>query len=235
MIYRIRKTLLRPLWKTRDFIYTSIHKWKAAKYRPAKYWKNRHKKYGFDIRGVGNCTLSEKENEISYQQARDTFLELCRQLDVDFANIKILDVGCGNGFYANIVKTQGGKDYTGIDITDVLFDELCQRFPEFHFRKLDITKEGVNGQFDLIIMIDVTEHIIENQGFSFAMQNIKSGLSKDGVFIVTSCLSESFSQRNIHVVHRTMDYYKREFPNAIFSDPIPFRNKYIFSIKSRTV
>ncbi len=216
MIYRIRKTLFRPLWKMRDFIYTSIRKRIVAKYRPEKYWKNRHKKYGFDIYGVGNLSLSKNGNEISYQQARDTFLELCRQLDVDFANIKILDVGCGSGFYANIVKTQGGKDYTGVDITDVLFDELGQRFPEFHFHKLDITKESVNGQFDLIIMIDVTQHIVENQSFSHAMQNIKSSLSKDGIIVVTSRLSESFRQPNIHVVHRTMEYYKREFPNRVW-------------------
>lgn len=236
MIYRIRKTLFRPLWKMRDFIYTPIRKRIEAKYQPAKYWSKRHKKYGFDIRGVGNCTLSKKENEISYQQARDTFLELCQSLDVDFTNIKILDIGCGSGFYTNIIKSQGGIDYTGVDITDVLFDEYAQRFPGFQFRKLDITEKSLNGHFDLIVMIDVTQHIVEDQKFSFAMQNIKSSLSKDGIFIVTSKLTESFRQPHKHVVQRTMDYYKSEFPNAIFSDPILFRDKYIFAIKeSRTV
>lgn len=236
MIYRIRKTLFRPLWKIRDLIYTPIRKRLAAKYRPARYWNDRHKKYGFDIRGVGNCNLSEKENEISYRQARDTFLELCRSLNVDFTNIKILDIGCGSGFYTNIIKSQGGKDYTGVDITDVLFDELGKRFPGFNFRKLDISEKNLNGQFDLIVMIDVTQHIVEDQKFSFAMQNIKSSLSKDGIFIVTSRLSESFRQTDKHVVHRTIDFYKNEFPGAEFSQPVHFRDKYIFAIKeSQTV
>jgi len=231
IIYRIRKMLLRPLWKMRDFIYTPIRKRIEAGYRPASYWKKRHRKYGFDIRGVGNCALSESENDTSYKQARDVFLELCKQLNVDFAKIKILDIGCGSGFYANIIESQGGKDYTGVDITDILFNQLGQRFPGFHFRKLDITKERVEGQFDLVFMIDVTQHIVDNELFSFAMQNINSCLHEDGIFIVTSNLSESFRQLNMHVVERTMDFYKREFPNAIFSNPVPFRDKYIFSIK----
>lgn len=174
--------------------------------------------------------MSTHENETVYQQARVTFLELCSQLKIDFANIKILDIGCGTGFYANIIQSQGGKDYLGIDITHVLFKEISPKFPEFNFRQLDITKEDVNGQFDLIIMIDVTQHIVENQAFSFAMQNVNSCLCKGGVFIVTSNLSESIGQLTPHVVERTMNCYKNEFPGATFSDPIPFRDKYIFSI-----
>lgn len=144
----------------------------------------------------------------------------------------MLDIGSGTGFYAKTFLENGGKQYLGIDITDVLFNQLRQELPEFQFRKLDISIQKLNGnlQFDLIVMIDVTQHIKNDDKFFFAMQNIRSHLSEGGILIVTSWLSEK-ARHSFYEVSRSINAYEREFPGYVFSKPNPFRNKFIFSIR----
>jgi SAM-dependent methyltransferase len=209
----------------------SLKYWTPGGYRAEKYWGDRLSRYGFDIRGVGHKGLSQGENEEMYAKAKETFLSLCGKEGVDFRNINMLDVGCGIGFYTKIFSENGGKRYLGVDITDTLFGALKRDFPAFQFRKLDISSQGLEGNFDLIIMIDVTQHITNSEKFSLAMQNVRSHLSEKGVFIVTSSLKKRPWQL-FHEVLRSMDAYKKEFPGYAFSEPIPFRDKYIFTIRS---
>lgn len=235
LVYRIRKKIFRPLWKTRDWFIKLSKNRIGDRYTPKQYWKNRHKKYGLDLRGVGNCAMSTAENEEMYQQAKDVFERLFRQEKIDFSKIKMLDIGCGTGFYAKIFQSHGGTNYLGVDITDQLFPQLRKEFPNFRFKKLDITKESINETFDLIIMIDVTQHIVDNSLFCGAMKTINTCLSPTGHFIVTSWLSDQFKKRRPHEVERPMNYYKKEFPDGEFSIPISFRDKYIFRIRKKTI
>lgn len=209
----------------------SIRYWAPAGYRADKYWNDRLSKFGFDIRGVGHRNMSQSENEEVYQKAKDVFLSFCEKECIDFNNSGILDIGCGIGFYAKILSNNGAKRYLGVDITDALFEDLRHAYPEFQFKKLDVSSQQLEGKFDLIIMIDVTQHITNSAKFSFAMQNVRSHLSEGGVFIVTSYLKNRLWQL-FHEVSRPMDFYKKEFPGYVFSKPTPFRDKYMFSIRN---
>jgi len=199
-----------------------------------EYWSDRLARYknDFNLRGVGDEGTSHEENERLYLQAKDTFMSLYRNESIDFTKIRIVDIGCGSGFYAKVCFENGAKHYLGIDVTDTLLDELREKLPGFEFRKLDITKEQLEGLFDLIIMIDVTQHITDEEKFSFAMQNIKSHLADRGVFVVTSSLSER-AQLNYYVVSRPLEAYRKEFPDFVFSTPLPYRDKFIFTIKRK--
>jgi SAM-dependent methyltransferase len=232
LAYKVRKAIFRPFWKIRDWLKKHFCEFIEVRYNPKQYWKKRHKKYGLDLRGVGNCSLSAEENMEIYEQARKIFERVCEKEGVDFKKAKMLDIGCGTGFYAEIFRSHGGTDYLGIDITDQLFPELKREFPLFKFKKRDITKEPIHEKFDLVIMIDVTQHIVDDQRFSFAMRTVKSCLSEKGVFVVTSWLSDRFKKRRPYEVERPIDYYRREFQGTFFSDPIPFRDKYVFTIRS---
>ena len=226
-IRRFCKIPFYPYWKLRRVL--------SSRYYPKRYWKKRHQKHTFDFRGVGDRTLTHRENQELYQQAREVFLSLCRKSQLDFSTINMLDIGCGTGFYAEVFHENRGNAYLGIDITDVLFKELKKRFPEFEFRKQDITKQKVKGSFDLINMIDVTQHIVDSKAFSLAMQNVRSALSKDGMFVVTSWLSDEITKRQPYEVARPMHCYTREFPGYAFSEPVSFRDKYIFVIRKNPV
>lgn len=223
LIFRVSKSVLRPLWKLRDFLV-------APRYRPEKYWKARHTEYVFDLRGVGNKTLSHEENLRDYLKAKQVFLDLCVRQRIDFRTARILDIGCGTGFYSGVILENGAEHYTGVDITDQLFSTLRKDFADFEFIKLDVSRQKLKGEFDLIIMIDVTQHILSNRRFRFAMQNIRSHLAESGVFIVTSRLTEKIVYRTYYAISRPMSFFEREFPSYYFTEPIPFRDKFIFAI-----
>jgi SAM-dependent methyltransferase len=215
----------------RAFVKTVIERAKYVEkggYNAAKYWQDRLTKHRFSIRGVGDQGLSKKKNEKEYLDAADLFKNLCRHEGIIFEDAKVLDIGCGNGFYAGLLAGLGVKEYTGIDITEVLFDDLRERFSGFQFIRKDVTAQEIAGCFDLIIMIDVTQHIISDLGFSYAMQNIKNHMSENGVFILTSYLSKNTRLNPFYVKNRLVSAFEKEFPNYIFSEAQPFRDKYFF-------
>lgn len=223
-LLRILNRQLRPLCQ--------LHKSPATpKYHPQKYWEARHAKYGFDLRGVGNCSLSHEENMRAYLDAKKVLLGLCHQESVNIETSYILDVGYGIGFYAEVFLEAGGKHYIGIDIADRQLNKVRKQFEDFEFRKLDITKQKLDSYFDLILMLDVTQHIVDDLDFSFAMQNISSHLAENGVFIVTSWLSDKTICRTYYEVARPLSRYKKEFPGYYFSKPVLFRDKFIFAVR----
>ncbi|MBI2270813.1 MAG: class I SAM-dependent methyltransferase [Bacteroidetes bacterium] len=157
-------------------------------YDSEEYWRNRHKQFGFDIRG------------------------------------------CGIGFYTNIFKQNGCKNYIGLDITDTLFAELGRNYPTYTFVKKDITEQLVNGKFDVVIMIDVTQHITEENRFKNAMMHIKDAIGETGIFIVTSWLLTD-KVKTFYEKARSIENYRACFPGYHFSEPVPFRDKFIFTIR----
>lgn len=235
MKHKIVKSLKDPVGVVKRTLQAFLDKYKYQTphgYDSEGYWSHRLGKYGFDLRGVGRYGLSHKENLRNYAKSKEIFLSLCRNERINFKSTKMLDIGCGTGFYAQIFLENGGKKYVGIDITDTLFGKLREMFPSFEFLKRDVTTEGFQGMFDLIIMIDVTQHITDNAKFSVAMQTVKEHLSENGVFIVSSWLDEK-ARKLYYEVSRPMDAYKREFTGFVFSEPIPFNNKFIFSIRRK--
>jgi 2-polyprenyl-3-methyl-5-hydroxy-6-metoxy-1,4-benzoquinol methylase len=200
-------------------------------YNAKKYWRDRHTRYGFNMRGVGNKSLSIKKNERQYRQASEIFLSLCNENEVDFKNSIVLDVGCGNGFYTQIFKESGCSDYTGIDITNVLLPELKKRFSNYQFCECDIARQKLTKRYDLIIMIDVTQHITSESKFRFALNNIKDHMRENGLFIVTSFLNKKL-KNSYYEKSRDLTAYTRIFSTHVWSEPKRFRDKYILAFRA---
>lgn len=205
----------------------------APSYDPARFWKDRHLRYGFDIRGVGNVDLSVEENQRMYSEAKATLLSHWEHEAVDCARVSMLDVGCGQGFYADAFWERGGLQYCGIDITDVLFPSLEMRHPGYRFRILDVCREDIPGTFDVVLMIDVTQHIVDEDLFVYAMRNVRSHLAAGGVFFVTSGLSPERVRRGLHVVDRPLNAYREAFPGYDFGEPVAFRDKFLLTVRDR--
>ena len=153
-------------------------------YDAHRYWYDRLSKYGNSIQGVGNEALSGQETKTRYKEAAQAFTALCRGADLDFPSVRVLEMGCGTGFYTQLLHHFGAKNYVGVDITDVLFPTLRKRFPQFAFLRTDMTSDLIEGEFDLIVMIDVLQHIVTEGKLAFGMENVKNCLSADGLFVV---------------------------------------------------
>jgi SAM-dependent methyltransferase len=214
---------------------------KKVEYNPKSYWHERFKISKAGIEDVGHKDLSALANQREYDLAWRTLSYLCEvegiSLNPEFET-SVIDIGCGNGFYMNKFHELGIKKYIGIDITDVFFPILSGCDDDYDFFKRDITdkpfrtpQEAVS-RGNVVIMIDVTQHIVDDDLFRNAMENIKKMMSKRrSSFIVTSHLQKK--KFNYYEVGRTMDMYEECFQGYDISKPIPFRDKWIFSIKKK--
>lgn len=88
----------------------------------------------------------------------------------DEHKLSILDMGCGNGWLANILQEYGSV--TGADFfSESFFRETASKFPTLDFISLDETKKDLgispNMFFDLIVCSEVIEHVpySSQQGF----------------------------------------------------------------------
>jgi 2-polyprenyl-3-methyl-5-hydroxy-6-metoxy-1,4-benzoquinol methylase len=233
-----KDTLLKFLEDPLGFVKRVFHKTvtgplkygKGNDYDSYQYWHDRFSKYGLSLRSAGDEGLREKENERMYAEAARVFIDLCQREDIDFENVHALEIGCGTGFYTKLLHDLGVKNYVGVDITDIFFSELRTTFPHFKFAKKDITLDQVKGEFDLIVMIDVIEHIVNEDKLSCSMNNVKACLRDGGVFILAPIAS--MSRRHLFYLRSwALEDIKRRFTGHIFSELVPFRSGYIVVIR----
>jgi len=203
---------------------------KGGGYDAHRYWTDRFQKYGSDLRGAGDEGLSEGENRGMYERAGQTFLEVCRRESVDFPRVRVLEIGCGTGFYTGILRAQGVRSYTAVDITDALFDRHREDFPGYTFIRQDVTDSQLDGDFDLICMIDVIQHIVGDERFRGAMENVKRCLKPGGLFLLTPIHGDS-GKKMFYFHTRTLAEIAAHFPDYRFSDPVPFRSTALVAIR----
>lgn len=231
----ISKVLRHPFSFLKNAIYKGvvypIQYGKGKDYDAAKYWGNRFRKHGNSLIGVGDEGMSEEANRRMYEEAAQIFQRVVQKWYPRLDDARVLEVGCGSGFYTAILEKLGVKNYTGMDITDVLFPEFLGKFPKYKFVKGDVTSRPIQGQFDLIVMIDVIEHIVDRSKFSSAMRHIRNALADGGMFIVAP-LFERQQRHLFHVCFWALRDIQNEFQQYVFSDPIPFRNGLMVTIRS---
>ncbi|MCC6144299.1 MAG: class I SAM-dependent methyltransferase [Candidatus Hydrogenedentes bacterium] len=230
-LIRFLRNPVRPIKRRVQYAIQKRRYTAAQGYQEEQYWTDRLGKYGLDKRGVGIDARSSEENEAMYADARRVFLDVVAREGIDFSRSRVLEIGCGVGFYTDIVKEQLCPDYTGVDITDALFAELRRRHSNYRFVKGDVTAVPLPTPADVILMIDVTQHIVDDGKFAAAMMNIREHLLPGGVFIVTSWLTPEREQDLFYHVRRPMRLYEQEFPGHSFSEPVPFRDKFLFTIR----
>jgi SAM-dependent methyltransferase len=147
------------------------------------YWRDRFQKHGMSLRGAGHEGKSEEENREQYEESLRELQTVMAKAGIGFTDKKILEVGVGTGFYlSHFVKE--ASYYCALDVTDALFPKLLRLYPQAHFLKADICKDAIEGKYDLIMMIEVLEHIVTKDGLRGAFDNIKRCLAPGGHFIL---------------------------------------------------
>jgi len=120
-------------------------------------------------------------------------------------NGRTLEVGCGDGFGAPIVR-QHSSEYVGIDVDQRLITDNTSRLssiiPNLEFILQDITEENDLGKFDTVFNVDVLEHLDADKEKSFLEGSIDC-LKKDGIYIcgTPSKYSEQYASERSAVQH----------------------------------
>ena len=118
-----------------------------------------------------------------------------------------------------MLKELGAQKLKGVDITDKIFPELQKKFPNYEFLKADISEDRIETKHNLIVIIDVILHIVTQEKFDSAMQNLKQALKPGGKIIIAPV--DDISKRQMFHVHKwSLDDLKRTFDNHDFTEPV---------------
>jgi SAM-dependent methyltransferase len=190
-------------------------------YDARAYWGDRLRKHGMYLRGVGKEGLSEERNLHDYQRSFSEFIDLLNRAGIDIRGKRVLEIGPGNGFW--LERLHGDAlSWDALDITDALFPPLMERFPEVRFHHLDICESRAPGEFDIVLMIEVVQHIVVSERLRSALANIRDAIAEGGVFILGP-LFDRAGKKMFHVRHWSAGEILEQFPGYQAEVLGPFR------------
>ncbi len=180
------------------------------------YWQ---KRVGADadLAVVGHRAMGLAYNSEIYArriEAMESMLE--RHVDKPLEQVRVLDIGCGSGFYTGFWQARGVREYVGLDISSRAIGHLANAYPKYRFVHADITDAlpetlSDQGSFDIITVFDVLYHIIDKRRFESAIANIGGLVTEDGRLLIMEFLCRRNYQVSKHVIHRARDMYFAEF------------------------
>lgn len=188
-------------------------------YRPEEYWGKRLSS-GFTLKGVGNTVFDENYNKYLYKLQLGMLKKAIRRYDVKLPRARVLDVGCGTGFFSGFY-IRCSADVTGVDITEVSVESLRKTMPNGRFLILDISTEDFHNhiedgeRFDIINIFNVLYHVVDDNKFAKAIENITTYSAPGGYIFITDYLGEKDYSPAEHVQFRSIQKYRSLFHDRI--------------------
>ncbi len=112
-----------------------------------------------------------------HRHAREDLIRTVASLDVR----TVLDVGCGSGDNAQALAATRRYELTGVDVSAAAVAAARERVPAARFAVLDVERDTLPERFDLVISLQVIEHIVDDIA---ALRHI-AAMSRRYVFVAT--------------------------------------------------
>ena len=183
------------------------------------YWRNRVVS-GSDLSIVGHRSMGLAYNAQIYERRLEVLNDMLEQhVTKPVSELRILDIGCGSGFYTGYWAERGVRDYVGVDISASTISHLFEQYPDFNFIHADITEGEPKGlawqrPFDLVTIFDVFYHIVDDDRFVNAVRHIGALTAGSGVVLVMDQLHSERYQISKHVVYRDRKEYANLFDRS---------------------
>jgi len=128
---------------------------------------------------------------------------------IDLINPKsVLDIGCGIGTFLKILQEHQINDITGIDGEWVNYELLKKNIDLDNFKVFDLEKEfNLNRKYDLVISLEVGEHIHENCSDIFLDNLVKHS----DIIVFSAAFPEQGGQN--HYNEQWPEYWIEKFAN----------------------
>ena len=176
----------------------------SADFDPERYWSDRLEET-YSLAGVGWLGMGEEYNRWMYALRRRAFRRALRGRIGPGA--RVLDVGSGTGFYIDRWRELGVTDVTGSDLTGFAVERLRERYPEHPIHKIDVTSASPLelGSFDAVSAMDMLFHIVDEEGYVRAIQNLAGLLAPGGLLVLTENFVHRDTRRVRHEVDRSLE------------------------------
>lgn len=180
-------------------------------YRPKEFWERRLSEQ-FDLRGTGEPGLSLAYNRACYGLRGMVLDRALREAGVDPRGRRVLDVGCGTGFFTRYYLARGAT-VTGVDIAPVSVERLSAAHPEARFVLADVSEGVPGGRFDVVNAFDVLYHITDDARWDAAVRNLCAAVDSMGTLLLTDTLAERRGLAE-HNVSRPLARYRERLAAA---------------------
>jgi len=183
-----------------------------TKFDAGAYWNSRLDEH-FDLIGVGFRRRSISYNRWVYRIRTDTLDALFRQHGWTVAGTAVLDIGCGTGYFLDHWQRRQVGRLTGLDVTEVSVRKLKERFPKAELIRADITEPNldVGRAFDYVSVFDVLYHVVDDNRFEQAVQNLSRRCRSGSRVIITDLFGRRTTEVVKHVRNRSLDRYREVF------------------------
>ena len=144
------------------------------------YWEDRTFENVYaSLPAVGDITWGLELNKYWYQEQIDQL----EKLEKDWKDKKILDAGCGIGFFSRYFDA-GGSKTIGIDFSNNMINIARQNAPNSDFVQGSLIHLPFDDEiFDFIYTSSVFIHIVDDKEWEMAVSELKRCLKKEGELI----------------------------------------------------
>jgi len=127
----------------------------------------------------------------------------------------VLDLGCGNGRWANIMKQKGVKEYYGVDFSKEFHDKNIEKYQNqcgIYFINTHAHKYSSIAKFDIILIIGLMTYMNDDEIIEMA-NNCKTMLANDGIIVIRNVtIKEGQEKRMVYdredyqIIRRSPEY-----------------------------
>ena len=208
-------------------------------YKPKTFW-NDLLTNSFDLKGVGHFRLSNEENLKMYEDKKRIISGLLQNMNVPLTDkTNVVEIGIGVGYWTDYFNSLGISNYTGNDIAEISVTNLKSKYPQYNFIQGDISEVMLpENTFDFGAMIDVTQHITDDERFDKAMNNLWKSLKQGANLLITMWdpaknvyLANKLRLNRIEKPRGLEKYLKIYGPGAEVLSKVDFNDKYLMLIK----
>ena len=186
-----------------------------------EFWQNKAKNESGYSTVLLNVNLPENVNTLRNQKEKE-FLFGCLQNK----KYNILDIGCGNGRWADNLKEKYINKYDGIDFVENFINQCNEKFANtfdiqfYCMSATDLKPELLKKQYYLIIITGVCMYI-NDKDLEVLYKNLNNLLSPNGSLYIQESVStidkrltlkDFYSEElccNYNAIYRTVDEYKK--------------------------
>ncbi len=177
-------------------------------YQPREFWDRRLSEQ-FDLRGTGETGLSLAYNRACYALRERVLTRALREAGVEPRGRRVLDVGCGTGFFTAYYLSRGAQ-VTGLDIAPTSVERLSSRHPEARFMLADVSETAIAETFAIVNAFDVLYHITDDARWERAVRHLARAVAPGGALLLTDTFADLRGAAT-HNRMRPLDRYRAVF------------------------
>ena len=166
-----------------------------------KYWRERLARFP-GLQGTGTSFHPVAWQQWLYCGKERAYRRLLKKAGLNISGLKVLDFGCGTGYFENFWESLGAARADGLDIVPDVIERLQKEYANRKYICADISNDPSKITTfeipDLITAIDVLYHIIDDDQLFNILSVLLKILPDRGYFLFSDALKNSRPAPHVH-------------------------------------